>query len=130
MAGVLNGGARGAAALALAAAMLAASPALAGDPVHGKAVFSAQCAMCHSAQRNVTLLGPSLFGVVDRKAGSVPGFSYSPAMKAAGFVWTDDKLRAYLPAPRAIVAGTRMTYAGLKNPGQLDDLISYLDTLK
>jgi cytochrome c len=129
MVGLLSRSA-GAALGLLAATLLAASPALAGDPAHGKAVFSAQCAMCHSSQRNVSLLGPSLFGVVGRKAGSVVGFAYSPAMKAAGFNWTDDKLRAYLPAPKTVVPGTRMTYAGLKNPSQLDDLVAYLDTLK
>jgi cytochrome c len=115
----------------LAAGLLAALPAAAADASHGRSVFAAQCSMCHSSARNgPTILGPALFGVVGRKAGSVGGFAYSPGMKAAGFAWTDDRLRAYLPAPRAMVPGTKMTYGGLKNPTQLDDLIAYLDTLK
>ena len=51
-------------------------------------------------------------------------------MKNAGFTWTDAQLRTYLPSPRTTVPGTKMGYAGLKNPTQLDDLIAYLDTLK
>jgi cytochrome c len=115
----------------VAASLFTALPAVAGDAGHGKSVFAAQCAMCHSATRNgPTILGPPLFGVVDRKAGSFAGYAYSPGMKAAGFAWSDDRLRAYLPAPRAMVPGTKMTYGGLKNPAQLDDLIAYLDAQK
>ena len=75
-------------------------------------------------------MGPPLYGVVGRKAGSIPDFSYSSTMKAAGFVWTPDQLRAYLPAPRRYLPNVKMTYPGLKNPTQLDDLIAYLETLK
>jgi cytochrome c len=108
-----------------------AGPAAAGDPGRGKGVFAAQCSMCHTATRGgPTILGPPLFGVVGRKAGAFPGYAYSPGMKAAGFDWTDDRLHAYLPAPRAMVPGTKMTYGGLKNPAQLDDLVSYLDGQK
>jgi len=119
------------AALLLAAGLFTALPAAAADAVHGKSVFAAQCAMCHSATRNgPTILGPPLFGVIGRKAGSVGGYAYSSGMKSAGFVWSDDRMRAYLPAPRAMVAGTKMTYGGLKNPAQLDDLIAYLNSQK
>jgi cytochrome c len=108
-----------------------ALPAAAADAAHGKAVFAAQCASCHSPARNgATILGPTLFGVVGRPSASVKGFVYSSGMKAAGFSWSNDRLRAYLPAPKDLVPGTHMSYAGLKNPGQLDDLIAYLDTLK
>lgn len=116
--------------LALATLTMAA-PAAAGDPGHGKAVFAAQCAMCHSAVRNgAPILGPTLFGVVGRRAASVPGFTYSNAMKGETFVWSEDRLRAYLPQPKAMVPGTKMAFAGLKNPSQVDDLIAYLATLK
>lgn len=76
------------------------------------------------------VVGPPLFGVIGRKAGSVPGFSYSQTMKAAGFTWTDERLRAYLPAPRGYLPGVKMSYPGLKNPNQVEDLIAYLETLK
>jgi cytochrome c len=97
----------------------------------GKAVFASQCSICHSNARNgPVILGPPLYGVIGRKAGSVGGFAYSSAMKSAGFVWTPDRLRAYLPGPRDYLPGVKMTYAGLKNPSQLDALITYLDSLK
>jgi cytochrome c len=51
-------------------------------------------------------------------------------MKAAGFAWTPDRLRAYLPAPRDYLPGVKMTYNGLKDPSKLDALIAYLQTLK
>lgn len=113
------------------AALFAALPAAAqttGDPVKGKAVFG-QCAMCHSATAGKNGVGPSLFGVVGRTAGTVPGFSYSAAMKAAG-PWTAEKLDAYVTAPQKIVPGTAMPYAGLKDATKRADLIAYLKTLK
>ena len=128
---LLNRGLSARALIAFAAGLAFALPAAAGDAGHGKAVFAAQCAMCHTASRGgQPILGPPLFGVVGRTAGTLAGFAYSPGMKSAGFVWTDDRLRAYLPAPRAMVPGTKMTYGGLKNPAQLDDLIAYLDGQK
>jgi cytochrome c len=123
------------AAYALTAASLAlglASSALAAaDPVAGKSVFAAQCSTCHSAVKNGgALIGPNLYGVVGRKSGSMPGFAYSAAMKGAGVVWSDDELRKYLPNPRGAIPGIKMTYFGLKNPVQLENLIAYLNTLK
>jgi cytochrome c len=119
-------------ALLVAAGLLAASAANAtGDPGKGKAVFASQCSACHSNARNgPVILGPPLFGVVGRPAATVNGFPYSSAMKSAGFTWTADHLRAYLPAPQKYLPGVRMTYPGLKNPLQLEDLIAYLDNLK
>lgn len=117
--------------LALSAGVLTAQPAAAGDAGKGKGVFNAQCGICHTANKGgPAILGPNLWGVVGRKAGSVPGYNYTSGMKAAGFTWTDEKLTAYLPAPRAMVPGTKMTYGGLHDPAKLADLIAYLDTLK
>ncbi len=119
-----------AATIVLIAALAATTPALAGDPGKGKGVFAGQCAMCHTANKGGgPILGPNLYGVVGRKAGTVAGYAYTPSMKAAGWEWTDDKLAAYLPAPRAMVTGTKMTYGGLHDPAKLADLIAYLDTL-
>lgn len=112
-------------------ALSATTSAAAGDAKAGRAVFAAQCSTCHSDARNgPVILGPPLYGMIGRKAGSVSGYPYSTAMKAAGFVWTADRLRAYLPAPRDYLPGVKMTYPGLKNPTQLEDLIVYLGTLK
>jgi cytochrome c len=114
-----------------AAGLLAASPAFAGDPAKGKSVFSAQCSLCHTATKGgPAILGPNLYGIVGRKAGSVAGYNYSSGMKASGLTWSDATLQAYLPAPRALVAGTKMTYGGLKDSNKLADVIAYLDSLK
>jgi cytochrome c len=119
------------AALSLASALLlgAALPAAAQDAEAGKRVFN-QCRACHTVEaggRNG--VGPNLHGIIDRKAASVPGFNYSPAMKQKGeqdFVWTEANLRAYLANPKEVVPGNRMTFPGLRNEQQLNDLIAYL----
>ena len=117
--------------LAIAVGLAVALPATAADAGRGKAVFASQCAMCHSpAKGGPTILGPDLFGVVGRPSGSIKGFNYSKAMKASGYAWTEAQLKTYLPSPMTVVTGTKMTYAGLKNPAQVDDLIAYLASLK
>jgi cytochrome c len=117
-------------AILLASAMLATN-AWAGDPAHGKSVFTQQCGVCHSAAKGgPTIVGPNLYGVVGRQAGSLGGFNYSSAMKKAGFAWSTDKLHDYVTAPANVVPGNHMPYAGLKNPTQLDDLLAYLSSLK
>ena len=120
------------AALLLALGLAAALPAAAtGDPGRGKGVFAAQCAQCHSvAKGGPVIMGPTLFGIVGRPAGSIPGFAYSKANKTSGITWTADSLESYLPAPKTKIPGTKMNYNGLKNPAQVDDLIAYLETLK
>ena len=119
-----------AAILAAGLALAASEPAAAGDAAHGKAVFTQQCGVCHSAAKGgPAIVGPTLFGVVGRPAGSVKGFGYSSAMKAAGFSWSAEKLHEYVAAPSNVVPGNHMPYAGLKNPAQLDDLLAYLATL-
>lgn len=118
-------------ALAGLAVLVAVPAAAAPDPAKGRAVFASQCSLCHSdARGGHVVIGPPLFGVVGRPAGSLSGFAYSATMRAAGFTWTSDRLRAYLPAPRAYLPGVKMTYPGLKNPNQLEDLIAYLSTLQ
>ncbi|HKX22202.1 MAG TPA: cytochrome c family protein, partial [Rhizorhapis sp.] len=71
----------------------------------------------------------NLAGVVGRKAGSTE-FAYSPAMKAAGFAWSTDKLDAFLTHPSAVVKGTKMAYGGLPNPQDRADLIAFLASKK
>jgi cytochrome c len=102
----------------------------AGDTANGAVVFN-RCAICHDNHKNgVIRVGPDLYGVVGRKAGTYPAFSYSAAMKGAGFVWTDAKLNAYLTSPQQVVPGNKMTFAGISSASQRADLIAYLDTLK
>jgi cytochrome c len=120
-----------AAGLLAACAALMAGPCSAADAAHGKSIFSQQCGVCHSAAKGgANAVGPVLFGVVGRPAGSLKGFNYSPAMKSAGFSWSADRLHDYLSAPASVVPGNHMPYSGLKNAVQLDDLLAYLKSLE
>ena len=73
------------------------------------------------------MVGPSLHGLIGRRAGSVPGFAYSPAMKNANVTWTDDTLSKYLSDPKAFIPGDKMAFAGVKDPSKLRDLLAYLN---
>ena len=114
----------------LAAISMAATSALAaGDPINGKTVF-ARCSVCHkTTQGSGNGIGPNLFGVVGRKAGSIAGFDYSDAMKKSDITWTTEKLAAYITSPKAVVPGNRMPYAGASSASQADDVAAYLSTL-
>lgn len=96
-----------------------------GDPVHGKVIFN-RCMVCHTIQPGVNHIGPSLHGVVGRKAGSVPGFNYSVANRKSGIVWTEQKIYDYLKAPQQMVPGTKMTFPGLPKAQDRADVVSYL----
>ena len=104
--------------------------ARAQDEGGGKRVFQANCSICHSVQPDRNLTGPSLFGVVNRHSGQVPGFHYSEANRHSGLTWTVGTLDRYLTAPRQLVPGTLMTFPGLKDPKQRADVIAYLATLQ
>jgi cytochrome c len=113
-----------------AAARVAALPApyAAGDSEHGHIVF-ARCQICHSAiPGGADMIGPNLSGVIGRKAGAKPGFSYSDGLKAAGFVWTPQRLDTWLTNPRAMIPGTKMSFAGLSDAKDRADVIAYLAT--
>lgn len=100
---------------------------LTGDAAHGEQVFN-QCKTCHVAEKGVNRIGPSLWGIIDRPAGSIAGFNYSTANKNSGITWTAEKLFTYLEAPQKIIPGTKMTFAGLKKPQDRADVIAYLNT--
>jgi cytochrome c len=105
-----------------------ANPGYAQDAEHGKTVFK-PCAACHATD-HASRVGPGLEGIIGRKAGTVPGFRYSEAMKKSGLVWDTKNLDAYLQSPQKVVPGNRMPYAGLTNPADRTDLVAYLATLK
>jgi cytochrome c len=115
--------------LASAAALIIAAPAQAQDAAAGEKVFRANCSICHSVQPERNLVGPSLFGVVNRPSGHIPGFHYSDANKNSGLTWDVATLDHYLAAPRQLVPGTRMSFPGVKDLKQRADLIAYLATL-
>jgi len=118
--GLLIGG------LVVAATAQAASP----DPVKGGAIFNAKCGGCHSDISGKNMIGPSLFGVYGRTAGTAPGYTYSSALKASGIVWTSDKLTAWLTKPTALVPGTKMSFAPPTTAEEKTDLIAYLKSKK
>ena len=111
----------------IGAVTCAGAPAFAADINHGKQLFTA-CQACHTEKADA--LGPSLKGVVGRKAGSLEDFRYSNAMKRANFTWTDENLKEYLSDPQAKVKGNRMPFSGFSNPNDVADVIAYLQTLK
>ena len=106
---------------------LIAAPAAAADADHGKVLFET-CAACHSDRPDA--LGPSLKGVFGRQAASLDGFRYSNPMKRAKLVWDEANLRDYIRDPQAKVKGNRMPYGGMSDPKDVDDVITYLKTLK
>jgi cytochrome c len=110
------------------AALMAAPPARAQDA--GEAVFKRNCAICHTTEPGKNKIGPSLAGVVGRKAGSIPDYSYSQANKSSGVTWDEATLDTYLTAPTKFVPGTKMVFPGLKNPDDRTAVIAWLKTQK
>jgi cytochrome c len=116
----------------LAVMAVAASFSLpaAAQAVDGQKLFAARCAVCHwdpGKPGEAVRMGPSLSGVVGRKAGTHPKFTrYSKAMKAYGKPWTEATLDAYLENPRKVVPGTNMAFAGLKKPEERAAIVAYL----
>ncbi|HEX4829032.1 MAG TPA: cytochrome c family protein, partial [Xanthobacteraceae bacterium] len=108
--------------VALAAATAAGTP-LKGDPARGEEIY-ARCGACHALESNRT--GPRHCGLFGRRAGSVPGFDYSAAMKGSGITWDARSLDRFLANPLATVPGTAMTYAGVPDAQERADLIAYL----
>jgi cytochrome c len=106
-----------------------ATAAPAADPAAGQQIFKAQCGICHSVAAGVNGIGPTLFGVVGRSAGGVPGFNYTADHKKLDVTWDAATLDKYLANPHAMVPDTSMIYAGLKNDPERADLIAYLETL-
>ncbi len=109
---------------------ISAAPVGTPDPSHGQQVF-ARCSACHASTANTASgFGPTLWGVVGRKAGGPPGFAYSPALKGAGFPWTTAKLDAFIAKPSAVVPGNRMPFPSVSDANDRRDLVAYLSTLK
>lgn len=89
-----------------------------------------QCASCHSTEPGKTVFGPSLHGVGGRKAGSLPGYDYSPALKRAKITWSAATLDRWLASPQKTVPGTRMPFGGVPDPATRKALVAYLLALK
>lgn len=112
-------------------AAIAGPAAAQGDAASGAKLFTRYCATCHIAtEKGPSRQGPTLFGLIGRKSGSVDGFRYSPANRKADIVWDAAILDKYLAEPRVVVPGTSMAFAGMRKPDERTDLIAYLATLK
>jgi cytochrome c len=102
-----------------------------GDSAAGEGVFRRICMACHIATRTgPTRLGPTLFGVVGRRAGSIEGFRYSQANRNSDATWTPEVLFQYLQNPRQFIPGTTMAFAGIRDEQERANVIAYLETLK
>ena len=104
------------------------APFNAGDIANGKRVFMI-CKSCHTTvQGGSDMTGPNLWGVFGRKAGTEGSFKYSPGLKAAGFTWDAQHIDTWITNPRAMIADTKMSFAGVKDAKDRADLIAYLKT--
>ena len=102
------------------------APYAAADYEGGRRVF-AQCRSCHTIDAGApNRTGPNLHGLFGRQAGSVEGFAYSDAVKAAGFAWDSERLEHWLENPRSFLPGNRMAFAGVRDEQQRHNLIAYL----
>jgi cytochrome c len=117
----------------IAAASLVAVFSVAGSAyaqADGEKVFKKYCTACHTVEAGKNRVGPSLAGIVGRKAGTVPGFSYSDANKNSGVVWDAENLDEYLQNPKKFMPGTKMIFAGIRKAEERKALISYLEEQK
>jgi cytochrome c len=123
------------AALAVTGLGLLAAPALADSHTKaGEKVFKTKCKSCHNVDSTASKTGPGLLGLFGRKAGTLEEYAskYSDSMKAHGVEWNAETLAVYLEAPKKVVPGAKMNFAGFKvekekDKKNLDDLIVYLE---
>jgi cytochrome c len=100
--------------------------AAAGDPARGALAYEARCGGCHSVAAD--RIGPRHAGIAGRRAGSVPGFDYSPALQRSAVVWKADTLERWLADPETLIPGQRMSYS-LADRAMRADVIAYLLSL-
>jgi cytochrome c2 len=99
-----------------------------GDAARGERYF-VDCASCHSLTAGEIGVGPSLAGVIGRKAATLDDYRYSPALKRSNIVWSPQTLETFIADPQKAVPANRMPYAGLTNAGERADLIAYLQKM-
>jgi len=130
--------------LLLAAGLLAAVPGAAraqtipgwamhygeAEQIAGRTLFQDHCIFCHALKPGARHFGPSLYGVVGRKAGADAGFPYSDALKNSGIVWTEENLRKWIASTTSIVSTTLMPHTTVADPAEQIYLVAFLRTLK
>jgi cytochrome c len=104
-----------------------AAPAETAAATDGPPAAFAQCSVCHKVEKDAPSgVGPNLHGIVGKKAASVAGFNYSPALKDWGQTWTEASLDKYIESPRGFIAGGRMAYAGQPDAAKRAEIIAWL----
>jgi cytochrome c len=112
--------------VAAALVVASASAALAQDAEKGKQVFN-MCLPCHSIGPGAeNKIGPDLNGIDGRHSGTAADYEYSDANKNSGIVWTEANFKKYINDPQAMVPGTKMIFAGIKNQQEVNDLWAYV----
>ena len=113
-------------ALAVIALLATASAALAQDVAAGKTSFN-KCLPCHAIGDGAkNKVGPELNGLDGRKSGTAEGYSYSDANKNSGITWNEAEFKDYIKDPKAKIPGTKMTFAGIKNDKEVNDLWAFI----
>ena len=97
----------------------------------GQVAYNNACRTCHSFKPDDNRLGPTLHGIVGRKAGSIEGFAFSPSMKASGITWDEATLDKFISDPNQVVSGNKMQpFGGVADAGERKKIVDYLKTLK
>lgn len=105
------------------------APSGAADAAAAAPAAFAQCRTCHPVEPGATGIGPSLAGVFGAKSGHVAGYPYSEAMRKAGLTWDAAALDRFLVDPRGTVPGTKMMFAGVRDPAARKAIIDFLGTI-
>ena len=97
----------------------------------GQVAYNNACRTCHSFKPDDNRLGPTLHGIVGRKAGSIEGFAFSPSMKSSGITWDEATLDKFISDPNGVVSGNKMQpFGGIADAGERKKIVDYLKTLK
>jgi cytochrome c len=113
-------------ALAVIVTSATASTALAQDVAAGKTSFN-KCLACHAIGEGAkNKVGPELNGLDGRKAGTAADYSYSDANKNSGITWNAAEFKDYIKDPKAKIPGTKMSFPGIKNENEANDLWAFL----
>jgi len=100
------------------------------EQVAGRQIFNNHCVACHVLKQGERGFGPSLFGVLNRPAGSLSGFTYSDALKKSGLVWNEDNLQKWIANNAALVPNTLMPHVSISDPAEQIYVVAFLRTLK
>jgi cytochrome c len=116
--------------VAVCATYLTPSPSSSADVESGQLIFNNACRTCHTTNKGDNRLGPSPYKIVGRKAGSLPNYAYSSAMKGADFIWDEAKLNRFVANPNEIVPGNNIKpYGGPASADEGAKVIAFLQSL-